>query len=247
MKRAKALHWMSRNWLLVFSIGWGLYVGLPFLAPVFMAVGWQGGAKLIYGFYSLLCHQMPQRSYFLFGSKTTYSLAEIQSVFQITDNPWVLRQFIGNADMGWKVAWSDRMVSLYTSILPVTWLWYLGRKQRKEMSLWVFGLFLLPMALDGGTHMISDFAGIGQGFRDSNIWLAVLTNGVLPASFYAGDALGSYNSWMRLFTGVLFGFAVAWFIMPYLDEMFSDVRLRFERRFERLQQLENSIENTLFE
>jgi len=45
----------------------------------------------------------------------------------------------------------------------------------KTLALWVLILFLLPMAVDGTSHLISDFAGIGQGFRDSNAWLATFT------------------------------------------------------------------------
>jgi hypothetical protein len=63
----------------------------------------------------------------------------------------------------------------------------------------------------GITHMVSDFAGIGEGFRDSNIWLATLTHHAYPATFYAGDALGSFNSWMRWFSGILFGAGIVWF------------------------------------
>jgi hypothetical protein len=37
-----------------------------------------------------------------------------------TDNPLILRQFVGNPEMGWKVAWSDRMVSLYGGIFLFT-------------------------------------------------------------------------------------------------------------------------------
>jgi hypothetical protein len=70
--------------------------------------------------------------------------------------------------------------------------------------------------LDGGTHAVSDFAGIGQGFRDTNAWLAVLTNNVLPATFYVGDALGSFNSIMRFITGLLAGLGIAWLTFPYI-------------------------------
>jgi hypothetical protein len=64
--------------------------------------------------------------------------------------------------------------------------------------------------------MISDLAGIGQGFRDNNQWLVGLTNNALPALFYAGDALGSFNSWMRLLTGILAGFGIVWFTLPLI-------------------------------
>ena len=72
------------------------------------------------------------------------------------------------------------------------------------------------MALDGGTHMLSDFAGIGNGFRDTNAWLTALTNNAFPAEFYTGDALGSFNSIMRFITGLLAGLAIVWLAFPYI-------------------------------
>ena len=64
--------------------------------------------------------------------------------------------------------------------------------------------------------MLSDLAGIGLGFRDSNQWLAVLTNYALPADFYAGDALGSFNSLMRFLSGLLAGLGIVWLAFPYM-------------------------------
>jgi uncharacterized membrane protein len=69
-----------------------------------MAIGWSGAGKAIYFIYSFICHQLPERSYFLFGPKITYSLPEIRTVWQNTTNPLILRQFIGNPEMGWKMA-----------------------------------------------------------------------------------------------------------------------------------------------
>jgi uncharacterized membrane protein len=134
-----------------------------------------------------------------------------------------LRQFTGNPEMGWKVAWSDRMVSMYTSILIFGGFWWLLRRNMKPLPWWGLTILLLPMAVDGTSHLISDFAGIGQGFRDSNVWLASLTNNAFAPTFYEGDALGSFNSWMRLLTGVLFGFGIVWFGFPYLDTSFTDL------------------------
>jgi uncharacterized membrane protein len=145
-----------------------------------------------------------------------YSLREIQSAWQNTANPLILRQFIGNEIMGWKVAWSDRMVSFYTSIWIFAALWYPFREKIKTLKWWGFAILLLPMALDGGTHMVSDFAGFGNGFRDTNMWLAALTQNALPATFYAGDALGSFNSLMRFITGLLAGLGIVWLAFPYI-------------------------------
>lgn len=223
----------AKNWFLGISLLLGLYVGLPFLAPVFMVAGLQFPARIIYGIYSFLCHQLPQRSYFLFGQKFTYSLLEIQAAWQPTFSFSILRQFIGNPQMGWKVAWSDRMVSMYTSILFFSWVWYALRKRIGRLSWQGFLVFLLPLAVDGLAHTVSDFAGIGQGFRDTNTWLALLTNNSLPPAFYAGDAWGSFNSIVRLVSGAFFGAGVVWFTYPYLNEYFEDLRLKIQEKFAR--------------
>ena len=221
--------YFNKYWFVLFTIFYGLLVGLPFLAPVLMHVGWTAPARGTYLIYSFICHQLPERSFFLFGQKTMYSIGEIQAVWQNTINPLVLRQFIGNPEMGWKVAWSDRMVSMYTSMLVFGLLWWPFRHRIRSLRWWWLILFLLPMALDGTTHMISDLWGLGEGFRYTNAWLAEWTNHALPASFYVGDALGSFNSWMRLITGMLFGAGIIWFAFPYLADYFSDQAQLAER------------------
>ena len=216
--RQSIFQWIGSHWFATFLIAYGLWVWTPFLAPVFMHLGWDGAGRAVYFVYSFFCHQLPERSFFFFGAQPMYSLAEVQSAWQNTINPLVLRQFIGNPEMGWKVAWSDRMISFYTSVWIFAVAWYPFRRKIKPLAWWGFVLLLLPIAMDGGTHMLSDFAGIGNGFRDTNTWLTALTNHVLPATFYAGDALGSFNSLMRLVTGVLAGLGIVLLAFPYLNQ-----------------------------
>jgi len=223
----------ARHWLLFINLSIGVWVGLPWLAPLFIHLGWEKAANIIYLIYSFQCHQLPQRSFFLFGSQSMHSLSQIQATGVDITSPLLLRQFIGNTEMGWKVAWSDRMVTMYTSILLFGMVYSLFRKLLKPLSFLGFALLLLPMAVDGGTHAISDLAGIGQGFRDSNAWLAMMTGNLLPAAFYAGDALGSFNSWMRLITGFLFGLAVVWLMHPYMSEFFADYANNLNAKLDR--------------
>jgi uncharacterized membrane protein len=212
--------WLARYWNVILNVLLGLYALTPFLAPIFMKLGFAIPGKVIYWVYSFLCHQLPERSYFLFGPKISYSLTEIQAVWPV-DNFVILRRFVGNAQMGWKVAWSDRMVSMFTSLWLFGMVWGWVRKKIKPLRWWGFVLLLLPLAIDGITHTISDLSGIGQGFRDSNAWLAALTNHAFSSEFYAGDAWGSFNAWMRLISGVLFGLGMVTFGFPYLDEIFT--------------------------
>lgn len=212
---------LARRWLLVVNLWWAIYAGLPWLAPVLMHVGAQGAGRAIYALYGTQCHQMAQRSYFLFGRQVTYGLDDLQTLWPEATDMSSLRAIVGNEQLGWKVAWSDRMVAMYTATLVFGLLFGLVRSRvwrtLRRMPVWLFLLLLLPMALDGGTHLISDLSGIGEGFRATNQWLATLTGHGLSASFYAGDALGSFNSWMRLLTGVLFGLAVVGLVYPEIE------------------------------
>jgi uncharacterized membrane protein len=210
------------GWLPLLIMALFIFNGLPFLAPVLMKLGWEGAGRLIYLAYWPLCHQMAQRSFFLFGPEgfQMYSIAQLPINTAGRNLDLALKQFLGSEALGWKVAWSDRMVSMFGGPLVAAMVYAIARSRGrvKAWPLWAIGLMFLPMILDGGTHMISDMlGGVGHGFRDSNQWLALITGNGVPAPFYQGDALGSFNSWMRLASGLMFGFAVGWFIYPYID------------------------------
>lgn len=228
------LYWTSLHWLFVLIFIWSAFIISPFLAPVFMKLGWTSAAGVIYLIFSFECHQLPQRSFFLFGPKLMYSLPEIQAAWQPTNNPLILRQFIGNEELGWKVAWCERTTWMYTTILCAGLLYGLFWRRLKAFPLWVFVLLTTPLALDGGSHFLSDLtSGFNNGFRDNNVWLAQLTHYAFFTSFYSGDALGSFNSWMRLSTGILFGIGVVGLVFPLLEAQFSGTAQRIESKFHR--------------
>ena len=84
------------RWVPVFLLVYGAWVILPWVAPVLMHYGRSDVGKAIYFVYSLFCHQLPERSFFLFGPQSMYSLSDVQTAWQDTLNPMVLRQFAGN-------------------------------------------------------------------------------------------------------------------------------------------------------
>jgi len=214
------------GWLFWLIVLLAVFNGLPFLAPVFMKLGLKLAADIVYLVYSPLCHQMAQRSFFMFGPDgfQMYNASQLPVDASGPLGPLALKTFVGNAQLGWKVAWSDRMVSMYGSPLIAAVGYAIARKfgAVKPMAWWLLILLALPIGLDGATHFLSDFAGVGAGFRDSNAWLAALTGNIFPPSFYSGDALGSFNSLMRLTTGTLFGVGLGWFALPYMDEAGSE-------------------------
>ncbi|MBX3063327.1 MAG: DUF2085 domain-containing protein [Anaerolineae bacterium] len=231
--------WFSTHWLLVLNLVFGIWILLPFTAPVFMKLGWTGAGQAIYSLYSAFCHQMAQRSFFLFGSQPMYNVADLP--IQLTGYDAIdllaLRAFLGNVELGWKVAWSDRMVFMYGSVwLAGVVFGWLRRNRVIRPLRWHLGLLLAtPLAIDGITHLISDISGgLAGGFRYSNQWLVTITDNAFPGWFYIGDSFGSFNSSIRLFTGILFGIAVIWFAYPYIDrgmlELHETLKLKLSTR-----------------
>lgn len=219
----RSAYFFVRHWLILFVVLLGVYNLLPFAAPVAMRLGWTPVGNAIYDLYATQCHQMAQRSFFLFGAQPMYNLDELP--LTLTGKPALdmltLRAFRGNEDLGWKVAWSDRMVYMYGSLWLVSLFYWAGSRHRasqwKPLRVWVFVLLLVPMAVDGITHLVSDASGLSAGFRYDNAWLAALTNYSFPDSFYRGDALGSFNSLMRFITGALFAVATGGLFLPFID------------------------------
>ncbi len=61
-----------RHWVLAINLIGGLYAGLPLLAPWLLSRGITFPANAIYFFYGLTCHQLPERSFYIFGNKMCY-------------------------------------------------------------------------------------------------------------------------------------------------------------------------------
>jgi uncharacterized membrane protein len=222
-------HWFEYHWLLTFNAGWGIFVTLPFLAPVLMALGLTLPARVLYTVYSFLCHQLPERSWFLFGPQLSYTQAQIAAAWGVPvadiSHEMIRRQFIGAPELGWKIAWSDRMVAMYGSIFLCGLLYALlrqwGIKPRSLPWPWLL-ILIVPMAIDGTTHLINDTLRLD--FRDLNLWAMWLTGGLFPPQFYGGDMFGSLNSLLRLTTGLLFGLGIVGFLWPLMDREFSPRR-----------------------
>ena len=211
--------WLARHWLLVVNLAAGLFIGGTLLPPTLMHLGLEDLGRAWYRFYGLNCHQLPQRSYFLFGPDgiNTYSRAQ---VIAWGADPANLRGFVGNDQVGFKLGMAQRNTAIYTAIFAAGLIYGLVRRRLPPLRWPFFLLLILPMALDGGSHVISEATGLG--FRESNAWLIVLSGGAWPDAFYTGTTFGSFNWLMRTLTGLLFGLACVWFAYPYLERSFAD-------------------------
>jgi uncharacterized membrane protein len=175
----RAVYRLAKHWLALLSIAWGLYAGLPLLAPILMNAGWTTPAKIIYTVYRPACHQRPERSFFFGGPQIVYSPEELVAA-GLDLNP--LAQEIGNERIGWKVAYCERDVAIYGTIFLTGLIFGAVRRWRKT---WLLPFryyipFVVPMAIDGGLQLF--------GFYEST-WITRLITGTI---FGVGTVLFAY-------------------------------------------------------
>lgn len=184
-----------------------LYILFPVLAPILVHNGLNQPARLIYRFYSPLCHQLAYRSFFLFGEQPYYPLAENnppgmisyeQAFGQIGADFDAARGIIGNETHGYKIALCQRDLAIYGSLF-LFGLFFLaaGKKiKRIPLVLWI-ALGVLPLSLDGITQLLYYVPGVN------------FTNAVLRES----------TPWLRSVTGAMFGFFTGWYIFPAVEDL----------------------------
>ena len=168
--------WAARHWLWGANLFSLAYLGFAFLAPVLMATEHYLAGRVIYAAYSLLCHQWPDRSYFLFGPQVQYSLAELR----LRLGTEVTRYYVGEPALGYKVAICQRCVAMYGVILAVGLLYGLLRRKEsgvRPLSWWGVLLLLVPVVIDGGGQLI--------GLWESTWWVRTITGGLFGVAWVA--------------------------------------------------------------
>lgn len=206
-------YWFSRHYLALFNLFVIIYVGLPFLAPVMMKLGAETPARLIYRGYSFVCHQLSYRSVFILGEQAFYprEAAGIEGLLSYHEATGLSeaheaealfqsRHFLGDENVGYKIALCQRDIAIYGGILIFGLLYAVtGRKlPALPWYLWII-IGLVPIGLDGVSQLISQPPFNFIPFRESTPQL-------------------------RILTGFLFGFSTAWFGYPLVEETMSDTR-----------------------
>ena len=163
---------LAKHWLLLINLVIAIYAGLPFLAPTFMILGYTQPAKMIYTLYQPLCHQLPQRSFFLFGPRLAYSVATLQELLgpETLANNALARTFIGNSALGYKMAYCQRDTAMYTSLLLAGIAFGLVRHHLKPLPFRLYLILLVPWAVDGFAQLL--------GFYESTWQLRTITGGL---------------------------------------------------------------------
>ena len=157
------LQGVQRHWLLAANVTLAVFVGLPFLAPVLLALGYDRLANLIYVAYQSVCHQWAFRSYFLLGPAWEYGPSVLSGIV----GPQTMYGFVGSPELGYKVAFCQRDVAIYLAVLLAGLAYGPLRDRLPSLGLRGYALLILPMALDGFTQLF--------GWRESTVELRTLT------------------------------------------------------------------------
>ncbi len=212
-------YWITKHYLAIFNMFVLFYVGLPFLAPVFMRAGYDLPAKMIYRGYGLLCHQLSYRSFFLFGEQPVYPRAaagidDLMTYGEATglsegNQPvevFAARDYVGDELVGYKVALCQRDIALWGGLLLFGLLFGITNKRITGLPwyLWIL-IGLVPIGVDGLSQIISQPPLGWLPYRESTPLL-------------------------RVITGFLFGFSTAWFAYPLVEEAMSDTRELMDSR-----------------
>jgi len=210
--------WLSSRYLLVFNIAIFLYVGLPFLAPMLMQAGFKTPAKVIYTVYKPLCHQLAFRSWYLFGEQPYYprdlaGLDEITTYEQVMGSNEIdiheARRFMGNDEIGYKVALCQRDIAIYLSILLFGLIFAIDGRNLKPLPWYLWVIFgMIPIGVDG----ISQLPGIISSILPS--WIPVRESTPL----------------LRTITGSLFGLTTAWYVYPLIEETMRETKRAVTRK-----------------
>jgi uncharacterized membrane protein len=212
-------YWIARHYMLALNLIVLIYLGLPFVAPVLMAAGISGPANVIYRAYSVVCHQLAFRSWFLFGDQPVYprQAAGVDwldpygtKVGLSEEDLAAARQFTGNPEVGFKVALCERDVAIYGGILLYGVVFSLTNRHWKPLPWYIWLLIgIVPIGLDGFSQLLSQPPLSLFPYREST-----------PV--------------LRTLTGFLFGVTTAWFGYPLVEETMVDIRSYTERKFKRV-------------
>jgi uncharacterized membrane protein len=222
-KADKISYWIAKHYLAIFNLFLILYIGIPFLAPIFKKVGWNTPAEVIYKIYRPLCHQWAFRSFFLFGEQAYYPHAaakipgvltfeQVSGITDVTDPSRLqARVFEGNSLLGYKIALCERDVAIWGAMALFGLVYALtGRKLPKlHWLIWVL-VGLGPIGLDGFSQLLSQIP-------------STFIQTILP--YRESTPL------LRVLTGFLFGLSTAWFMFPLIEESMADTRILLAKKF----------------
>lgn len=251
-------YWLSKHYMLAFNLLVAIFLGLTFLAPVFMHWGWELPAKVIYTAYRPMCHQFSFRSWFLFGDHPYYPrpLAHVQGAmtydelaamipdrmitvdgmqayeaFSLSSFP---EKLIPPEEAGWELS-ARRFIGVHNDEIHTG---YKVAFCQRDVAIWggilVFGLIfsVLRTRIRALPWYLWVALGIVPIGLDGGTQLLAFLSGILPEWLVIRES----TPFLRTLTGGLFGLMTAWMFYPLVEQTMADTRRFLLRKFTAIEQ-----------
>lgn len=248
-------YWLGHHYMILFNLFAFLFVAGAVLAPVFMQVGLEVPAKILYTAYKPMCHQFSFRSWFLFGDQPYYprELAGVEGVMTYEELATLIPDTIITVDG--KDAFEAYTYSRFPERLipPEAPAWELSARKfigvnneivntgykmalcERDIAIWgsffVFGLF---------------FAVLRKRVKIPSLsWILWVLLAIFPVGFDGGSQLLGFltdfipdlviiresTPLLRTLTGSMFGVFTGWFIYPRIEETMAGTRRYMKKKF----------------
>lgn len=138
---------LLRHWSLLLSGFLAIYAGLPWLSPLLRSWGFEQAGRAIFAVYRTLCHQLPERSFFV----GQYQVCYCQRCTALYTSLLVMSVIFSIGR--WQHAISNRLLLLLALPMAIDGTWHLLND-------------LLP-----GLGLRSDISAVGS----LNFWLRIIT------------------------------------------------------------------------
>ena len=230
---------VARGWLGIALTALGIYISLPWAAPVLAKTGLHQPADLIYTLYSPFCHQFAFRSPFLFGEQAFYPRAIADSAYQPFELYAADSAAFGEQFRYWTAAFGGGQASVepsqdalldYSPAQQFAARHFIGdATMGYKTTLCARDLAIYSMLFVGGLI----YRRYRWRIRPLPFWL-FLVAGVGPIAIDGFSQLLGYppfDLWQpretqplfRFLTGGVFGLMSAWLAFPHMDRSMQDI------------------------
>jgi uncharacterized membrane protein len=150
----RSIRAMLRHWVWILNGLLLVYAGLPWLSPLLRMLGFERLGQVIFGVYSLFCHQLPERSFWV----ARYQVCYCHRCTALYSSLLVM-SLVYTAGR-WRQSLSHRLMLLMAVPLAIDGTWHLLDD-------------LLPMALRSADQSVGSL----------NFWLRITTSLLFSVGF----------------------------------------------------------------
>lgn len=259
-------YWLGHHYMILFNLLAFLFVGLSFLAPVFMQAGLEIPAKILYTAYKPMCHQFAFRSWFLFGDQPYYprELAGVGGVMTYEELAGLIPDQLITVDG--KQAFESFTHSRFPEriIPPEAPAWEMSARAFIGVNNDVVHTGYKTALCERDVAIWGSFLVFGLVFSLFRTkvkplpWYLWVVLAIFPAGLDGGSQLLGFlveifpgmpiiresTPLLRTLTGSMFGVFTGWFLYPRIEQTMAGTRRFMKKKFASIKQYQAEIAGT---